>query len=215
MRSRPTLRRPRRRTTHASRWPTWTGCSTLGRIKIRSWTFGCSMMASPVCCGGWTTSGVGTPCSRTHACHVQTRSLSHDAEPAVHHGDGCTHPRRVHTSTRLCARKVHAVGTHARRVQPRRAHERRVIARRVHVRAHAECTHARCRTPCARTYARHVHARTHAPVCTHTRRAHARTPCARMHVMGTHAHYMRTRSPRQIARRGTRGLHGGPTRAPV
>jgi hypothetical protein len=29
-----------------------------------------------------------TPCSRTHACHVQTRLLSHDAEPAVHHGDG-------------------------------------------------------------------------------------------------------------------------------
>jgi hypothetical protein len=100
--------------------------------------------------------------------------------------DGCTHPRRVHTSTRLCGRTQNARRGHAR---TRLCAHTYACTRRV--RARTPCARAHVRTPCARTHAaracaatcaprrRHwMDARTHA-VCTYARRVHARTPCAR------------------------------------
>jgi hypothetical protein len=144
-----------------------------------------------------------------HRVHARTHARTHAACTHARHAvvalkqrpvpqcttatalDGCTHPRRVHTSTRLCARKQNA----------RRGHARTPCdARSAHARTHAVCTHARTHASkqCARTHTRPVnarrgHARTHV-ACTHARtpcerthgvtlRVHARTQCARTHTV--------------------------------
>jgi hypothetical protein len=156
---------------------------------------------------------VRTPCARTQAAHASSGNACMPYTVCVRTHAVLTHAcmsradtlivarRRTRSAPRrrrwmdarthtVCAQahgcvhaKVHAVGTHARRVQARRVHARRVIARRVHVRAHAVCTHARMHAMC-------THARTHARTG-----VHARTPCARTHGVCTHARHVRTRSP--------------------